>query len=334
MMSEPTISQVVQPPVPAPLGSPNSIREWLAQRPWIWSYAAALVAWVATGVIARQGFFGTITSTFGLVPFLVLVGIGQMMVITLGNGHIDLSIPNVLTLSAFVSTGVMNGGNGSIMLGFLVPIGIALLVAALNSFIILVLRVPPIVATLSVGLVIQSAVLVYAGGLTAGPDPGLVSFTRYQVFGLSLLGILSVLVALGAGFVLFRTSFGRSLQAVGQKVEAARLTGLSVNTVILSSYAIAALSAAVTGILLGAFSTPNLDLGSQYLLNSIAVVVLGGSLIAGGRSNVTGIWGSSLFLLLLLTFLNVAGTSVAVQNIVKGLLIIMVLVLVGAKRRE
>jgi len=290
--------------------------------------------WVAISVIAGRGFFGTITSIFGLVPFLVLVGIGQMMVITLGNGHIDLSLPNVLTLSAFVSTGAMNAGHGSIILGFLAPIGIALLVAAVSSFVILVLRVPPIVATLSVGLVLQSAVLIYSSGLTASPDPGLVSFTRYRLFGLSLLGILCVLVAVGAGFVLFRTSFGRSVQAIGQNIEAARLTGLRVNGVIMSSYAISAVCAAVAGIFLGAFSTPNLDLGSPYLLNSIAVVVLGGSLIAGGRSNVTGIWGSSLFLLMLLTLLDVTDTSAAVQNIVKGLLIILVLVLVGAKRHD
>ena len=64
---------------------------------------------------------------------------------------------------------------------------------------------------------------------------------------------------------------------------------------IVTSYVIAALFAAITGVLLGAFSSPSLDLGSPYLLNSIAVVVLGGSLIAGGRSNVAGIWAAACF---------------------------------------
>ena len=318
----------------APQSWRGIIRDWPSRRPWIWSYVAALATWVAVSFVAGRGFGGTLTSTFGLVPFLVLVGIGQMVVITLGNGNIDLSLPNTLTLAAYVSTGVMANGRGSVVLGFLAAIGIGLVVAAINSFVILALRVPPIIATLSVGLIIQSAVLVYSGSMTADPDPGLVSFTSSRVLGLSVLGLICVVVAVGAGFVLMRTSFGRSVQAIGQKIQAARLTGLRVRTVIVTSYVIAAVFAAITGVLLGAFSSPSLDLGSPYLLNSIAVVVLGGSLIAGGRSNVAGIWGSSLFFLFLETLLEVMGASVAAQDIVQGVLIVLVLVLVGNRRNE
>jgi ribose transport system permease protein len=303
------------------------LRELPSKRPWVYSYVAALITWLAIGAIAGRGLAGTLTSTFSLVPFLVLAGIGQMMVITLGNGHIDLSLPNTLTLTAYVSTSVMDGGERPIVLGFLAAIALAVVIAALNSFVILALRVPPIVATLSVGLIIQSAVLVESGKLTAPVDPGLVA-------GVSLLGLICIGVAIAAGFVLFRTPYGRSVQAIGQKIQAARLTGLRVRTVIVTTYLTSAVFAAITGVLLGAFSAPNLGLGSEYLLNSIAVVVLGGSLIAGGRSNVTGVWGSSLFLLLLLTLLDVMHVGVAIQNIVKGLLIILVLMLVGSRRNE
>lgn len=103
---------------------------------------------------------------------------------------------------------------------------------------------------------------------------------------------------------------------------------------IVVTYLVSSILAAIAGVLLGAFSTPNRDLGAPYLLNPIAVVVLGGSLIAGGRSNVVGIWGSSLFLLLGLTLLDTVDADVAVQNIIKGALIIVVLVLVGAKKNE
>jgi ribose transport system permease protein len=310
------------------------LRELPSKRPWVYSYVAALITWLAIGAIAGRGLAGTLTSTFSLVPFLVLAGIGQMMVITLGNGHIDLSLPNTLTLTAYVSTSVMDGGERPIVLGFLAAIALAVVIAALNSFVILALRVPPIVATLSVGLIIQSAVLVESGKLTAPVDPGLVAFTRARIFGVSLLGLICIGVAIAAGFVLFRTPYGRSVQAIGQKIQAARLTGLRVRTVIVTTYLTSAVFAAITGVLLGAFSAPNLGLGSEYLLNSIAVVVLGGSLIAGGRSNVTGVWGSSLFLLLLLTLLDVMHVGVAIQNIVKGLLIILVLMLVGSRRNE
>lgn len=307
---------------------------WVAAHPWVWSFGAALAAWIAISLIARRGLLGTLTSTFGLVPFLVLTGVGQLMVITLGNGHIDLSLPNVVTLAAFVSTGILDGGAGPVVLGFAVPFAVALGVAAVNVGLVLGLRVPPIVATLAVGLVLQSAVLVYTTGFQASVDPGLVAFTRARVLGLSVLGLLCVGVAVVAGFVLFRTSYGRSVQAVGQNVRAARLAGVPVGRVVAASYAVSALLAALTGVLLGAFSTPNLDLGQPYLLNSIAIVVLGGSLISGGRSTVTGVWGAGLFFVLLLTLLDVLGVDVAVQNVVKGALIILVLVLIGADRRE
>jgi ribose transport system permease protein len=307
-------------------------RERLASAPWVWSYAAVLVAWMGIVLITGRGLVGTLTSTIALAPFLVLVAIGQMFVITLGNGHIDLSVASVIPLAAFVSTGAMNGGNGSVLVGFALALGCAVLTAAANLVAILALRIPPIVATLAVGLMLQSATQVRSGNGAAGVDPALERFTQSRVAGISVLAVACVLVAIAAGFLLHRTTYGRSVQAIGQKLTAAYLAGIPVARVIAVTYLLSASLAALSGVFLGAFSSPNLDLGAPYLLNSIAVVVLGGSLIAGGRSNVAGIWGASLFLVLLLTLLNVLGINIALQNIVKGLIIILVLSAVGAKR--
>lgn len=309
--------------------------EWwerVAAASWIWSYLAVLLAWMAIVLITGRGLVGTLTSTIALAPFLVLVGIGQMFVITLGNGNIDLSVASVIPLTAFVSTSVMNGGKGSMLLGFLVAFGCALATAAANVVAIVGLRIPPIVATLAVGLMLQSATLVRSGNGGAAVDPALERFTQWQVGGISVLAVVCVLVAVGAGFLLHRTTYGRSVQAIGQKLPAAHLAGVPVVRVVAATYLLSASLAALSGVLLGAFSSPNVDLGAPYLLNSIAVVVLGGSLIAGGRSNVAGIWGASLFLVLLLTLLNVLGINIALQSIVKGLIIILVLSAVGAKR--
>ena len=101
--------------------------------------------------------------------------------------------------------------------------------------------------------------------------------------------------------------------------------------VVIVSYLICGVLAALSGLLLGIYVSPSVSIGIPYLLNSIAVVVLGGSLIAGGRSNVVGVWGGALFLLLLTTLLNVVNIAVASQDIVKGALIIVVLALVGTK---
>lgn len=305
-------------------------REALAARPWVWSFLAVLAAWLAIGLISGRGLLGTIGSAVELAPFLVLVALGQMFVITAGNGNIDLSVAYLMTLSAYVSVGVMDATHGSLLLGFLAGLLCGVGVAALNLIGILVLSIPPIVATLATGLIAQSAGLRYSSAHAALPDARLSAFTGQQVGGVSLLALLCVGLAIIAGVALRHTRYGRWLQAVGQNLRAAELSGINVRLVLVVSYLLCGLLAALAGILLGAYVTPSLDLGNPYLLDSIAAVVIGGTLIAGGRSFVAGVWGGALFLILLVTLLNVLHINAAVQDIVKGILIICVLALAGA----
>ena len=302
------------------------------QYPWVWSFIGAFLIWMAIGAIAGRGLGGTLTSALQFAPFLVLVGIGQMFVITAGYGSIDLSVPYVITLAGFVSVSVMDGGQGSIVLGFAAAIGAGLVVAAANVLAIELLAVPPIVATLATGLMTQSWASVRAGDFGAAVSPGLHDFVTLKVASIPVVAIIVLAVAAVAGFVLHRTRFGRGLQAVGQNRRAADLAGIRVKLVLALPYVISSVLAAVAGVLLAAFSSPSLDIGDPYLLNSIAVVVIGGTLIQGGRSNVPGIWGGALFLILLVTLLGVLDINPATQNIVKGALIILVLSLAGSKK--
>lgn len=298
--------------------------------PWVWSFLAALAVYAAIGVATGRSFGGTATSALSFAPFLVLVGIGQMYVITAGYGSIDLSVPYVITLAGFVSVSIAE--TSGVALGILAGLACGLLVAFGNVLAIELLAVPPIVATLATGLIAQSAGSVRAASFSASVDEGLRSFVQADVGPIPLLAILVALFAVGAGFVLHRTAFGRSLQAIGQSRPAADLAGLRVNRTLALAYVICGLLAALTGVLLAAYASPSLDLGDPYLLNSIAVVVLGGSLIQGGFSNVPGVWGGTLFLVLLVTLLGVLDINVAMQNIVKGLLIILVLSLAGTRK--
>jgi ribose transport system permease protein len=190
----------------------------------------------------------------------------------------------------------------------------------------------PIVTTLATGLMVQSAISVTSGNFNASVDPSLHNFTIAKVGSIPVLAILVVALALVAGFALHRTRFGRGLQAIGQSRPAADLAGLRVKLTLAIPYLISSVLAAIAGVLLAAYGSPSVDIGNPYLLNSIAVVVIGGSLIQGGRSNVTGVWGGALFLTLLVTLLGVLNINPATQNVVKGALIILVLVLAGSKK--
>jgi ribose transport system permease protein len=205
-----------------------------------------------------------------------------------------------------------------------------ILVAIVNLIAILLLSIPPIVATLATGLIAQSAGLRYSSLYASMPDPNLASFTALQVGGISVLAIICVGLALVVSLVLRFTSYGRWLQAVGQNQRAAELSGINVKLVLVISYMASGLLAAMAGMLLGAYVSPSLDLGNTYLLDSIAAVVIGGTLIAGGKAFASGVWGGALFLILLVTLLNVMHINIAVQDIVKGVLIICVLALAGS----
>ncbi len=318
----------------APGGGPTArvaaLRGVPAAQPWIWSFLAVVAAWLAIGLISGRGFTGTLGSAVELAPFLVLVALGQMFVITAGNGNIDLSVASLMTLSAYVSVGVMDATHGSIALGILAGLLCGVAVATVNLIGILALAIPPIVATLATGLIAQSAGLRYSSAHAALPNPQLGAFTGQQVGGISVLAILCVGLAVIAAVALRYTRYGRWLQAVGQNLRAAELCGIDVRLVLAVSYLLCSLLAALAGILLGAYVSPSLDLGNPYLLDSIAAVVIGGTLIAGGRSFVAGVWGGALFLILLVTLLNVLHINAAVQDIVKGILIICVLALAGA----
>lgn len=310
----------------------EAARERSEQFPWVWSFLGAIAVWIAIGAVTGRGFGGTFTSALQFAPFLVIVGVGQMFVITAGYGSIDLSVPYVITLAGFISVGIMDGGQGSVLAGFAAAIGAGVVVAIANILAIELLAIPPIVATLATGLMAQSWASVRAGKFGASVDPSLHDFVTAKVGSIPVIALIVLGFAVFAGFLLHRTRFGRALQAVGQNRRAADLAGIRVNLVLALPYVISSVLAAVAGVLLAAFASPSLDIGDPYLLNSIAVVVLGGSLIQGGRSNVPGIWGGALFLILLVTLLGVLNINPATQSIVKGALIILVLSLAGSKK--
>ena len=151
-----------------------------------------------------------------------------------------------------------------------------------------------------------------------------------QLGGVPLVPLLAVLFTMGASVVLHRMVFGRSVLAIGQNIRAARLAGVAVGRTRLLTYMLCGGLGGLDGALLaGYFRGANVDLGNEYLLASIGVVVIGGTSVSGGRANVAGIWGAALFLILLLTMLNTFGVSAGVRLLLTGLIIVGVITVAG-----
>jgi ribose transport system permease protein len=306
----------------------------LIVKPWIWSFIGALGVWLAAIAFTRgQGGGGMITAALSLSVFMVIVGIGQMFVITLGPGNVDLSLPANIGLASAVAMKVMDGSDSMVAVGLLAALASGMAVGATNYLLIWLLRIPPIIATLSASFIIQSIDISYGRGLQIKPPPGFADFSNLRLLGIPILAMLTVLFAIGAGISLHRMTYGRSVLAIGQNMRAAWLAGVPVGRIRFLTYLLCGTLGGLNGALLaGYFRGANIDIGNEYLLASIAVVVIGGTSVAGGKANVIGVWGAALFLVLLLTMLNTFGVSAGVRLILTGLIIVGVITAAGGEK--
>jgi ribose transport system permease protein len=295
-------------------------------KPWAYSFLGALAVWLAAIVFtAGHGAGGMATAALSLAVFTVLVGIGQMFVITLGPGNVDLSLPANIGLASAVAMKVMDGNDSAIILGLSAALACGLAIGVVNYLLIWALRIPPIIATLSASFIIQSVDISYGRGLQIKPPPGFADFANLQI----------LVFTLGAGVVLQRTVYGRSVLAIGQNQRAARLAGVRVGLIRFLTYGLCGMLGGLDGALLaGYFRGANIDIGNEYLLASIAVVVIGGTSVAGGKANVPGIWGAALFLVLLLTMLNTFGVGAGMRLLLTGIIIVAVITAAGGRKAQ
>jgi ribose transport system permease protein len=308
----------------------------VSRKPWIWSWVAAFVVWFAT--IMVTGGASTLDlsqAALTFAAFSIIVGIGQMFVITLGPGNVDLSVPSTMTLAGTVALKLMDVDNAMILPGLVVAVLIGIGVGVLNYALIKALRIPPIIATLSVSFVVQSAAIWTNRGLRIKPPSILADFATANTLGFPNVAIIALMISVFAWFLLERTVYGRWISAIGQSMPAAKMAGIPVDGTRFVTYVFCAVLASVAGYLLACFSGgAALNMGSEYLLMSIAVVVLGGTAVAGGDSNVPGIWGASLFMFLVVSMLNTYGLGAGIRLIMTGLIIISVIMLAGGRQPD
>ena len=306
----------------------------LIARPWIWSFLGAGAVWLAAvAFTGGYGAGGMMTAALSLSVFTVIVGVGQMFVITLGPGNVDLSLPANIGLASAVAMKTMGGADSWVAVGLAAALACGLAVGIANYLLIWALRIPPIIATLSASFIIQSIDISYGRGLQIKPPPGFADFTNIEIAGVPLLAILTLLFTVFASVALHRTIWGRSVLAIGQNIRAARLAGVKVEPLRFATYALCGALGGFAGALLaGYFRGANVDIGNEYLLASIAVVVIGGTSVSGGRANVPGVWGGALFLVLLLTMLNTFGVSAGVRLLATGLIIVAVITAAGGEK--
>ena len=311
----------------------GNIRNYIKENNWVWAAVGAFLLWLVMGLASGRMNLESFLSNAYTASFLALLAFGQMLVVSTGRGSIDLSIPGVLTLMAFISMKIIDGQDANVITALLTVAALSALIGVCNGLIVVFLKMPAIIATMAMNYILTTAALLINKHFSVfAVAPFLQSVTRLRIFGVQLMIYLVILLAVGLWLILNKTSYGKSLMALGQNLDAARLAGIKVVRVQIMTYVFSSLLAGSAGILISArVGGALLGMGDSYLLETIAAIVVGGTLISGGKANVPGALAGCLFLGLVVTAMQIMGFSVGAQRIAKGALIIAVL-LIGTIR--
>lgn len=300
---------------------------FLRPSPELLTSLAPLVGLVFVLVIAAvfaPVFFssGNLVNIARQAAFLGIVAIGQTIVLLVAG--IDLSVGAVMGVSMVVVAEVTGGRDEAIPLAIVMLLLLGIVVGSANAFLVVVRRVPPLVATLAMLILVDGARLAWTQGIPSGSIPlGLRGLGVGRVLGVPAPVITLVIVAVLAWALLGRTSYGRRVYATGANPVAAKLSGVPTGLITASAYVLCSLMAVLAGVgLSGYVGYVDRYLGQGFDLDSIAAAVVGGAALTGGKGSVGGTLVGVAFVSVLLSLLVLFNAGIAAQLVVKGSVII------------
>ena len=305
---------------------------WMRENRWSFAAIGVSVLWLLLSVITSHFNLNSLSGVATSASFLAIVAIGQMFVVASGGGNIDLSIPSVMTVSAFVTMILSQGTNSGLLLALPAVLAIGLATGAANAFLVVKLRIPAIIATLAIGYVLDSATLIANRELEVFTVSSVLrGISSSKLAGVPTILLLALVLIAIASATIRRTSYGRTLMAIGQNATAAHLAGARVGQTMTVAFLISSVLGALGGMLLSAHAGGAfLQMGEPYLLQSVGAVVVGGTLIAGGSATALGTFFGSILLVLIVTTMQVSGWSPGMQQVVQGAMIIAILAAAGS----
>ncbi|AZL07850.1 MAG: ABC transporter permease [Brevibacterium aurantiacum] len=301
-------------------------------------YLALIVVLIISAILVAttgRSFFsaGNIRDILTGMSVLGFVAIGQTLVIL--GASLDLSVPYVMSLASLIAAQTMNGQDSMVVPAVLLTLAVAACIGAANGLIVTVLRVHGFVATLGVGLILKGYLNTSYQG-TEGEVPW-----SFQLFGATGIGPVPistiVMLALAAlvSFILVRTAFGHHLFAAGGNAEVARLSGVRARLPLIGAHMGSSVCAAIAGLLLASrlgVGSPTVGSQGSYDLLSIAAVVLGGTVLMGGRGSIWGTIGGVAIFAVLDNLMSVMQFNPFLKDVIRGLVIIIAVALYARRR--
>lgn len=292
-----------------------------------------LVAALATGQMAQLS-LGGITGLLQRTVALGLVGLGQTFAILVGS--IDLSVASLISLVAVLASYLMQGDPGMILPTVAACLAVSVALGAVNGVLVAYCGINPLIATLGTGLIIQgvlSASFTFLGGAVA---PQFQAFAYSGALGVPYSVLLFAALTFAGWFLLSKTRHGANLYAVGGNPEGAKLAGLHTERFVLSAHIIASLLAGIAGLYLAArlqSGTPWIGRDGIYDLESIAIVVIGGTILAGGKGGVIGTAAGVLLFASLDASFNMFGVDAFLKQVLRGAIVIAAVAIYAVRNK-
>ena len=275
--------------------------------------------------------------TIKMSSFIAFFGLCQMAVISVGGNGLDLSVGYTATLTAVLTASVMDGKNANLPQALLMALGIGILVGLTNGLLIAYVKLPPLVVTLAMSSILQGIINVYTAGknITGKPSPVLQLIAAKSTGIVPNVLFLLILVALIVTLILNKTKFGLIVYGVGSNERTAYLSGINVRVVRCAAYIICSTLASLIGLLLiGNMGTAFKDMGSNYVMPSVAAVVVGGVSMKGGEGNYLAVILGAVFLQTLTNLLVALGWGDAGTWLGFGLVLYILLMAYVSDRRR
>lgn len=302
-------------------------------------FALAIVLFIL-GEIVSPGFgeFSHIMILLKTSSFLGIIVLAQTIVIIAGNEGIDLSVGAIASFGAVLSATIISSQDANIPLALLLTLAGGFILGLVNGFGISFFRIPPLIMTLGMASVINGLIIIYSKGFAFGgsASPLLKTVGGQASFaGIPNMVIVWMILTVIALYVLGRTKLGLGLYGIGANDATAELNGVRTKRVRALAYAVSGAISALAGVfLLGYIGLAFIDIGSDYVLPSVAAAVIGGISLAGGSGSYLGAVGGSIVLTTLTALLTTLRMGEAGKQVVFGLVLILLLAAYGRRNRK
>lgn len=256
---------------------------------------------------------------------LMAVGCG----ITMISGGIDLSTVYIANLCGILAGLTMNESSSSIVLAIIVALVVGALCGIFNGFLVSVLKIPAMLATLGTYQLYMGIAVVASKGSTVSGVTSFGSFAYMTVAGIPMPFIVFVLMIVVISFIMGKTKFGKRVHLVGTNEKASKFVGINTVSVLIRAYMLSGIVSAVAGLLsLSRINSAKADFGSSYTMQTILISVLGGINPDGGFGSIPGVAIAVLILQMLSSYLNMfPSISNYYRDLIWGVALIAVLIM-------